>query len=243
MYDVRPIDLLARTQPHILKGLEALDYVSGDLLARAGSPIDRVIFPATGLISLAVDLSTGESIEVAMVGRGGSIGGELILGIEQHICSSIAQVPGRAWVMESTLVLDGASQCAEFRQMLTANENQIRVQAQQTAACNARHSVMQRLCSWLLRAHHKLGNGEIFVTQERIAQVLGVQRASVSMFAAQLQERGLIRYRRGRLQVEDRIGLASLACECTTIFIEQAGLVRSQAEPVSASAETPRPLS
>ena len=114
-----------------------------------------------------------------------------------------------------------------------------------TAACNAKHSISQRLCSWLLRVHDEVGDGELQITQEMLAKMLGVQRASVSMFASKLQEDGLVRYRRGRLQITDADGLEVNACECHKAVREQFGRLfgttKSAAQRPPASVETTAP--
>jgi hypothetical protein len=116
------------------------------------------------------------------------------------------------------LVLPNAFEVAdrvpEFRAAILAQERYLLAQAQQTATCNAKHSTMERLCSWLLRARDEARRDELLMTQELLARMLGVQRASVSMLASQLQEKRLVQYRRGRLQIVDADGLAAHACEC-----------------------------
>jgi CRP-like cAMP-binding protein len=217
VYENRLLDTLSRSQTDVLRNrLKPIDYVHGDLLAEAGAPIDHVIFPRSGLISMVVDLIDGDRIEVAMIGAGGAIGGGVAFGATQRLCTSFAQLPGRAWLMKSADAVEIASDSAEFRHLLYMQERYIQAQAQQTAACNAKHTIMRRLCSWLLRAQDAIGGDELLLTQEHLAQMLGVQRASVSMFASQLQEQGLIQYRRGRLQITNAAGLAEHACECHT---------------------------
>jgi CRP-like cAMP-binding protein len=215
VYENRLLDTLSRSQPDVLRNrLKSIDYVHGDLLAEAGTPIEHVIFPRSGLVSMVVDLIDGDRIEVAMIGSAGAIGGGVVFGATHRISTSFAQLPGRAWLMKSADAIDIATASPEFRHLLYMQERYIQAQSQQTAACNAKHTIMRRLCSWLLRAQDAIGGGELLLTQEHLAQMLGVQRASVSMFASQLQEKGLIQYRRGRLHITDSAGLAEHACEC-----------------------------
>jgi CRP-like cAMP-binding protein len=219
MYDNKLLGKLSQTQPDVLRNrLKPVDFVHGDLLAEAGAPIEYVIFPRSGLISMVVDLVDGDRIEVGMVGSRGAIGGGVAFGATHRICTSFAQLPGRAWLMKNMDAIDIASISPEFRRLLYLQERYNQAQAQQTAACNAKHTIMRRLCSWLLRAQDSVGGGELLLTQEHLAQMLGVQRASVSMFASQLQEKGLIQYRRGRLHITNGAALAEQACECHSVI-------------------------
>ncbi len=215
MLENRLLNVLNQINPDLVRNrLRPVDFVHGDILAEAGSPITQAFFPRSGLISVVVNLQDGDRIEVAMVGPSGALGAATIFGATHHLGTSFAQLPGRAWAMRAEDLIDVAIASGEFRELMFAQEQYLLAQSQQTAACNAKHTIMHRLCSWLLRAHDVAGGGELLLTQENLAQMLGVQRASVSMFASQLQEKGLIQYRRGRLHIADVHGLASHACEC-----------------------------
>jgi CRP-like cAMP-binding protein len=137
-----------------------------------------------------------------------------MFGGTHHLGTAFAQLPGRGWQMRVDDLIDAGVASLEFRNLMFVQEQYLQAQAQQTAACNAKHSIMHRLCSWLLRARDVAGSTELLLTQENLAKMLGVQRASVSVFAGQLQERGLIQYRRGRVHINDVPGLAEQACEC-----------------------------
>lgn len=247
MYENRLLNALSKSNPDLLRNrLKPIDFVHGDVLAEAGRPIAQAIFPRSGLVSVVVDLQEGDRIEVAMIGPAGALGGGAIFGATRQLCTAFAQLPGRAWAMRVEDLIDVATASGEFRELMFAQEQYLLAQAQQTAACNAKHTIMHRLCTWLLRAQDTCGGGELLLTQENLAQMLGVQRASVSMFASQLQERGLIQYRRGRLHVADPHGLASHACECHTalrhhhkrLFPDglEAEVTPRHAEPVSMAA-------
>jgi CRP-like cAMP-binding protein len=215
MFENQLLDALFRSQPDFLRNrLRAIDFAHGDVVGEAGQPIEHAIFPRSGLISIVVDLQEGDRIEVAMVGARGAVGGAAMFGGTQHLGTAFAQLPGRGWQMRVEYLIDAGVASPDFRQLMFAQEQYLQAQAQQTAACNAKHSIMHRLCSWLLRARDVAGSTELLLTQENLAQMLGVQRASVSMFASQLQERGLIQYRRGRVHINDAAGLAEQACEC-----------------------------
>jgi CRP-like cAMP-binding protein len=189
-------------------------YVRGDIVGKFGAPIDEVLFPSSGMISLVVNLVDGGSIEAGMVGRRGLVGGSALFGGETHLNTAFAQLPGSGWTFKAADLAELAERAPEIRDLFFRNEQYTLVQAQQTAACNAKHRIPQRLASWILRAQYDSGEDELLLTQEYLGQMLGVQRASVSMFAGALQEKGLIFYRRGRVKILDRNGLEQEACEC-----------------------------
>jgi CRP-like cAMP-binding protein len=236
MFENQLLDALFRSQPDFLRNrLRAIDFAHGDIVGEAGQPIEHVIFPRSGLISVVVDLQDGERIEVAMVGSRGAVGGAVMFGGTHHLGTAFAQLPGRGWQMRAEDLTDAGAAFSDFRQLMFAQEQFLQAQAQQTAACNAKHTIMHRLCSWLLRARDIAGSTELLLTQENLAQMLGVQRASVSMFASQLQERGLIQYRRGRVHINDPAGLAEQACECHAALRQRGERVMAN-EPVEMQA-------
>lgn len=191
-----------------------VSFVHGDIIGEIGRPIDDIIFPRSGLISLVVDLRDGGRIESAMVGCLSVVGGASVLGADVHLSTAFAQLPGTGWVLKASDVIELAERSLDVRQLMFRNEQFLLAQAQQTAACNAKHRIPHRLATWILRARHASGENEFILTQEYLAQMLGVQRASISMFAGALQEKGLIFYRRGRVRIIDRSGLEAEACEC-----------------------------
>ena len=205
----------------IRRRLKPFDFIHGDILAEPNTVIDRMIFPRSGLISIVVELDSGDQIEAGIVGRRGALGGAAIFGAEHHLHAAVSQVSGGAWSMPIADAKDLASTSAQFRGLILAQEQYLLAEAWQFAACNAKHLVIQRLCSWLLRARDEAGGSELLMIQENMAKMLGVQRASVSMLASQLQEEGLISYRRGRIHVSDPEGLRDRACSCYRTLGEQ----------------------
>lgn len=191
-----------------------LSFVHGDVIGEAGRPIEHVFFPSSGMISIVVDLRDGGRVEAAMVGRRNAIGASVVFGGRTHLNTSFAQLPGSGWSLRAADLVELASREPDVRNILFDNEQFLQAQSQQTAACNARHVIPQRLATWILRASDATGGEDLTLTQEYLAQMLGVQRASVSMFAGALQDKGLIFYRRGRVKVLDRDGLEHRACEC-----------------------------
>lgn len=211
-------EILARLhQSHpdfVTRRARQITYVHGDVFGETGGPIDDLLFPSSGMISLVVDLADGDRIEAGMVGRRGMVGGSALFGGSTHLCTSFAQLPGNGWTIKAADLVELAERSPSVRDLMFRNEQYTLAQAQQTAACNARHRIPQRLATWILRAQFDSGDDELLLTQEYLAQMLGVQRASVSMFAGALQDKGLIFYRRGRVRVLDRAGLEREACEC-----------------------------
>ena len=205
----------------IRRRLKPLDFVQGDCLAEPDTPIDMVMFPRSGLISIVVPLDDGDQIEAGWVGCRGALGGSVTLGAEQHFHRAVVRLAGRAWSMRAADAREIASTSAEFRKLMVAQEQRLLAQARQLAGCNAIHRIVQRLCFWLLRAQAETGGSELHLTQDNLAKMLGVQRASLSMYASQLQEDGLISYRRGRVRILDVHGLTKRACTCHHALEEQ----------------------
>jgi CRP-like cAMP-binding protein len=206
--------LSGRAAADLRQRLQPLDFVQGDILAEPDAPIARLIFPRSGLISIVVELDGGDQIETGLIGRRGALGGAAIFGAERHLHRAVCQLSGRAWSMRIADARELAATSAEFHELIFAQEQYLLAQARQFAGCNARHRIVQRLCSWLLRVYGETGGGELLVTQDSLAKMLGVQRASLSMFASQLQDDGLISYRRGRVHISDPSGLRDRACAC-----------------------------
>jgi len=225
--------------------LKSLDFIRGDVLAEPDAPIEHLVFPRSGLISLVVETSDGDQLETGIIGPRAVLGAEAVFAAAKAAHTAIAQFSGRAWTLLIEDAKEWAAASPDFRAVLFAQQRYLLAQAQQTGACNAKHSISQRLCSWLLLVHDEIGNGELLITQEMLAKMIGVQRASVSMFASQLQQNGLVQYRRGRLQITDVDGLEARACECHKAVREQFdrlfGTEKADVQITPASAETTAP--
>ena len=206
--------LSERLSADLRRRLLPLDFVQGDVLAEPDAPIERLIFPRSGLISIVVELDGGDQIEAGLVGRRGALGGAAIVGAAQHLHMAVSQLGGRAWSMRVAEARELASTSSEFRELIFAQERYLLAQARQFAGCNAKHRIVQRLCSWLSRVHDEAGGSELLMTQDNLAKMLGVQRATLSMVASELQEHDLISYRRGRVHILDPNGLRDRACSC-----------------------------
>jgi CRP-like cAMP-binding protein len=197
-------------RPH----LKPFDMVHEDLLFDAGDIIHWVYMPHSGVISLVVGLADGQLIEAAMVGRDSLVGGSAALDGGVALNRGIVQVEGTASILDVKMLLEVADQSADFRATLIRHEQALFAQAQQSAACNASHSVEGRLSRWLLRTRDLAGSDMLGLTQEFLAQMLGVRRTSVSLVANTLQNAGLIHYSRGRIEITNLEGLRATSCEC-----------------------------
>jgi CRP-like cAMP-binding protein len=184
------------------------------ILAETGQEVRRVYFPHNGVISIVVSLSLGEMIEVAMVGRDSAYGAFAALAAQPAFNSAIVHVPGVASVIEARHVRAASEQSATLRATLFRNELILFMQAQQSAACNAAHVVESRLSRWLLHMGDLSGSNTLGLTQEFLAQMLGVQRNRISVVAKKLQQAGVIRCHRGMIEIADRDALIEIACEC-----------------------------
>jgi CRP-like cAMP-binding protein len=205
-----PSDVYSALTPH----LKIVELKFGDVLAEAGSEIRQVYFPYAGVISLVVELKVGSMIETAMVGHDGVVNAAPALDGKVSLNKGIVQLSGSAGVMEVDRLRRLADEHKPFRSLLIRHEQVLFAQSQQSAACNASHTVEARMCRWLLHMRDFAGSDDLTLTQEFLAQMLGVTRPSVSIVASPLQQAGLIKYSRGRIQVLDVKGLKKEACEC-----------------------------
>lgn len=190
------------------------NYSAGNILFTPGTAIDKMYFMESGAVSLVLELANGQMIESAMIGHESVVGGQAALSEQEAFCKAIVQVAGRCRTLSIHVARQVAQESEEFRRAIVRHEQAVTAQAQQSAACNAAHNLHQRLARWLLRAREATGRDSFEVTQEFMAEMLGVGRTSVSLTAHQMQERGLIRYRRGNISIDNFPGLKEAACEC-----------------------------
>ena len=200
----------AALRPH----LQEIALPQGTVLFEVGAPVTKVYFPHSGVVSLVVELSSGEMIEAAMVGRESLVGGLSALDGELSPYKVIVQIAGRASVLDARRLRRHADTSISLRNALARHEELILMQALQAAACNATHSIGARLARWLLRCRDVQGSNDLPLTQEFLAQMLGVRRPGVSESALMLQNAKLIQYSRGHITIVDLKGLRSMACEC-----------------------------
>jgi CRP-like cAMP-binding protein len=214
MYNNRIVKQLQIRSTAMFDCAKLLTYSQGDPISETGQPIETVLFPESVMISAVTRLTDGSRIETAMVGYNGAIGASALFGAKTHTFESFVQLAGTAWVVPAKDLIELAEEDVTLAPIMFDTELLLSAEARQTAACNARHPIGQRLATWLLRAHDATGLSAFYSTQEFIAEMLGVQRPSVSMLASELQAQGLIQYRRGRIEILNLDGLESIACEC-----------------------------
>jgi CRP-like cAMP-binding protein len=203
-------NIFAALEPH----LKQINLCFGDVIAETGEPVRAVYFPFNGVISLVVEMQVGQMIETAMVGRDGVVNGTAALDSKVSFYKGIIQVAGTAATIDPDTLRTLTSDFAPLQSLLIRHEQVLLAQAQQSAACNAGHTIEARMCRWLLRMRDLMLSDELKLTQEFLAQMLGVQRPSVSLTAGTLQRAGLIKYRRGTIQLLDIERLHESSCEC-----------------------------
>jgi CRP-like cAMP-binding protein len=201
---------LKRLEPH----LKAMRFEQHHVLFEADEDVRHVYFPTTAVVSLVTALSTGETIEVAMVGLDGVVGASSALDGKVSLSRGIVQLGGEMVVCDIEALKSTALQSPKLLALLIRHEQTVYAQAQQSAACFATHQVIARLSRWLLRARDLSGSDILSFTQEYLAEMLGVRRTSVTVVAHTLQAAGLIKYARGRIQILNTEGLQDSACEC-----------------------------
>ena len=210
--------LLASLPPDVLTAL--LPKLSSVVLTvrhafyNSDSAIEAVFFPEAGMFSLVANLDDGTQAEVGIIGHEGMLGVSLLSGIETPFTDSMVQMPGSALRMATRDFRHEVDTNSSFRMLLFRYNEALQAQIMQTAACNGRHGLEQRLARWLLMAHDRADGDELPLTQEFVAMMLGVHRPSISVTAGILQRAGLIRYSGGRITLLDRPSLEAACCEC-----------------------------
>jgi len=202
-------NVAARLQPH----LSVIYLRHGQVLADTHQHVQKVYFPHSGIISSVVELSDGGSIESGMIGNDGAFGAGQALDGRVSLNRVVIQVPGTASVIECGRLCELALALPVLRALLMKYEQFFFAQVQQAVACNAVHNVEKRTCKWLLRMHHLVGD-DLPLTQEFLAEMMGVRRTSVTGVASDLQKQGMITYRRGHIHINDLERVREHACEC-----------------------------
>jgi len=209
--------LAALSKPEIDRLTARMELVAlrlGETIYEPSQQLQYAYFPTTSIISLHYVMETGASAEAAGVGNEGMIGVPLFLGGNTTPSSAVVQTAGHAYRLERS-ILKAEFNCAGLMQRVLLRYAQaLMTQMFQTAACNRHHTVEQQLCRWLLLTVDRIPTGELVMTQELVANMLGVRRESVTEAAGSLQNSGCIRYRRGHIAVIDRSKLETRACEC-----------------------------
>jgi CRP-like cAMP-binding protein len=197
-------------RPH----LRTVDLVQDAVLVEVGETLKRAYLPHKSLISLVVNLTRGEHVQVAMIGRDSIFGAFSALGDATALNSALVLAPGTASALDVDRLRAAADRSATFRAALTRHGLAVYAQVQQTAGCNASHTVEARLARCLLQTHDLSGGDKFVLTQEAMAQMIGARRNSVSLVANTLQQANFIHYSRGHIQITNFDGLSRTSCEC-----------------------------
>ncbi|MEJ2178180.1 MAG: Crp/Fnr family transcriptional regulator [Gammaproteobacteria bacterium] len=205
-----PEDVCARLQPN----LESITLTLGKVIYEAHQPLSHVYFPTTAIVSLLYTMENGSSAEMGIVGCDGLIGIAVFMGGDTTPNRAVVQSAGEALRLELKYFREEIKGSGELHRLLLLYTQSLLTQMSQTAVCNRLHSVEQQLSRWLLLSHDRLESNKLIMTQELIANMLGVRREGVSVAAHKLQDAGLIHYKRGHITIIDRPGLESRVCEC-----------------------------
>jgi len=205
-----PENQYQRLLPH----LEPFALDHGKVLYEIGEPINYCYFPFDAVVSLVTQMEDGKIVEVGLVGNEGMTGLPFLLGQKKSAERAIVQIPNGGVRANADVVLKEFMRGEGLHAILLRYLNSLLRQVAQTAACNASHTIEERLSRWLLMCHDRVASDQINLTQEFIAEMLGTRRATVNVGAINLQSAGLIKYNRGRIQIMDRPGLEGFACEC-----------------------------
>ncbi len=206
---------------HLVPHLEPVSFALGEVIYESGGQQSHIYFPTTAIISLLYMMENGSSAEMGMAGNEGLIGVALFMGGNTMPNRAVVQSAGGAVRMRAHVLRDEFAQGGPFQRLLLRYTQALLTQMSQTAVCNRLHAIEQQLCRWLLLSHDRLDSDELVMTQELIANMLGVRREGVTAAAGRLQEQGLISYVRGRIQVLDRRGLEASACECYKVVKDE----------------------
>jgi CRP-like cAMP-binding protein len=212
-----PGEELERLRPH----LEHVSFALGEVVYESGGQQRYIYFPTTAIISLLYMMENGSSAEMGVAGKDGLVGIALFMGGDTVPNRAVVQSAGDALRMRSKVLQEEFAQGGMFQRLLLRYTQALMTQMSQTAVCNRLHSVEQQLCRWLLLSRDRLDSDELVMTQELIANMLGVRREGVTQAAGRLQEIGLISYVRGRIRMLDRSGLEATVCECYRVVKDE----------------------
>lgn len=197
--------------------MEPVDLPLGKVLYESGRELSHVYFPVTAIVSLLYVLENGASAEIAVVGKEGLVGVSLFMGGGTTPSRAVVQSAGQGFRLRADLLLQAFNRSGPVLHLLLRYTQALITQMAQTAVCNRHHSLDQQLCRWLLLSLDRLEGNDLVITQELIANMLGVRREGVTEAAGHLQKDGLIKYQRGHITVLDRIGLERRTCECYAV--------------------------
>jgi len=205
----------------VLPDLELVDLPLGHVLYESGEHLQHVYFPINSIVSLIYVMEDGSSAEIAVVGNEGILGVSLFMGGETTPSRAIIQSAGAAYRLPSHLLQREFNLAGPLMRLLLRYTQALITQMAQTAVCNRHHPVDKQLCRWLLMSLDRLGSSELTMTQELIANMLGVRREGVTEAAGRLQDAGIIAYKRGKITVLDRPALEQRVCECYLVVKQE----------------------
>jgi CRP-like cAMP-binding protein len=197
--------------------LEWVALPLGQVLYESGHQMTHVYFPTTAIVSLLYVMENGSSAEIAVVGHEGVVGISLFMGGGTTPSRAVVQSAGEGWRLRGADMIEAFNRSGPVMHLMLRYTQALITQMAQTAVCNRHHSLDQQLCRWLLLSLDRLGSNDLVMTQELIANMLGVRREGVTEAALSLQKAGLIRYARGRITVLDRPALERRTCECYAV--------------------------
>lgn len=201
----------------LLPHLEQVPMPLGQVLYESGGSMGCVYFPIDAIVSTLYVMESGASVEISVVGNEGFVGIEVVLGGCSTPSRGLVQGAGHAWRLPAVRLREELEQHGELQQRMLRFTQALVTQVSQTAACNRHHTIDQQLCRWLLMLLDRLPDNQLTMTQELIANMLGVRREGVTEAASKLQRLGVIEYHRGHITVLDRPRLEQLSCECYAV--------------------------
>ncbi len=206
---------------HLLPHLGPVSFKFGEVVYESGVQMEHIYFPTTATVSLLYRMENGASAEMGMAGNEGVVGVALFMGGNTMPNRAVVQSAGGSVRMRAKVLREEFARGGVFQRLLLRYTQALLTQMSQTAVCNRLHAIEQQLCRWLLLSHDRLDSDELVMTQELIANMLGVRREGVTAAAGRLQEQGLIRYVRGRIRILDRRGLEEAVCECYKVVKDE----------------------
>jgi CRP-like cAMP-binding protein len=227
----RPLDnkLLAALPRHefdlLAPNLTTVPLQQAAVLAEPGDEFDHIYFPESGMLSLLAVLRDGKAIETATVGREGVVGAMAGLGLYKSLVRVVVQLPITVSRIPASQFRKAASQSEAIRNMCIQYNEVLLSQARVTAACNALHVVEARFCRWLLQSADRAESDTVALTQEFLAEMLGVRRTSVTEVASKIQAAGAINYSRGQITILKRSALEKTSCECYQTLVDQSAIL------------------
>jgi len=198
----------------LVPNLQQISFSLGEVVYEFGGQLDYVYFPTTAIVSLLYTMENGSTAEMGLTGNDGVVGIALFMGGNTMPNRGVVLSAGEAIRMKAKVLQDEFSSGGQFQRLLLRYTQALITQISQTAVCNRLHSVEQQLCRWLLLSHDRVMTDELIMTQELMADMLGVRREGVTVAAGRLQDAGAISYVRGRIQILDRQRLEDTVCEC-----------------------------